>query len=209
MSVEETSIWLNGVRVAAANFPDGEEPLFASEATRSHSAGDPERFDLTPFVDLLRPGENLLAMVVLNSSPTSNDLILYPQLGTVPPALHTNFRIDSAGGSVLLVDTGGRIADAVDIPVTVTRTNGFEGEIEISLSGLPDGITAAPVKSLAKGDTSKSVTLKLEIAEDHQLTPGGLPIRILGRAWVRVLWRAWVDRKPYDPALHGAVAAMG
>ena len=34
-------------------------------------------------------------------------------------------------------------------------------------------------------------------------------IRILGRAWVRVLWRAWVDRKPYDPALHGAVAAMG
>jgi transposase len=34
-------------------------------------------------------------------------------------------------------------------------------------------------------------------------------IRILGRAWVRVLWRAWVDRKPYDPALHGAAAAMG
>lgn len=34
-------------------------------------------------------------------------------------------------------------------------------------------------------------------------------IRILGRAWLRVLWRAWQDRKPYDPALHTAAAAMG
>lgn len=28
-------------------------------------------------------------------------------------------------------------------------------------------------------------------------------IRTLGRAWVRVLWRCWHDRVPYDPALHG------
>jgi len=30
-------------------------------------------------------------------------------------------------------------------------------------------------------------------------------IRILARAWLRVIWRAWTDRKPYDPALHGAL----
>jgi transposase len=30
-------------------------------------------------------------------------------------------------------------------------------------------------------------------------------IRILARAWLRVIWRAWTDRKPYDPTLHGAV----
>jgi transposase len=29
-------------------------------------------------------------------------------------------------------------------------------------------------------------------------------IRILARAWVRILWRAWTDRKPYDPAQHRA-----
>jgi transposase len=29
-------------------------------------------------------------------------------------------------------------------------------------------------------------------------------IRILARAWLRVIWRAWTDRKPYDPALHGS-----
>jgi transposase len=28
-------------------------------------------------------------------------------------------------------------------------------------------------------------------------------IRTLGRAWVRVLWRCWRDRVPYDPSLHG------
>jgi len=28
-------------------------------------------------------------------------------------------------------------------------------------------------------------------------------IRTLGRAWIRVLWRCWRDRVPYDPARHG------
>ena len=27
-------------------------------------------------------------------------------------------------------------------------------------------------------------------------------IRILARAWLRVIWRAWTDRQPYNPALH-------
>jgi transposase len=29
-------------------------------------------------------------------------------------------------------------------------------------------------------------------------------VRILARAWVRVIWRAWIDRKPYDPSQHRA-----
>jgi transposase len=33
-------------------------------------------------------------------------------------------------------------------------------------------------------------------------------IRILARAWLRVIWRAWTDHKPYDPSLHGNAAAM-
>lgn len=28
--------------------------------------------------------------------------------------------------------------------------------------------------------------------------------RILARAWIRVIWRAWQDRKPYDPTRHRA-----
>lgn len=33
-------------------------------------------------------------------------------------------------------------------------------------------------------------------------------IRILARAWIRVLWRAWIDRKPYDPNHHGAAQLL-
>jgi transposase len=33
-------------------------------------------------------------------------------------------------------------------------------------------------------------------------------IRILARAWIRVLWRAWMDRKMYDPERHPAAAAI-
>jgi len=32
-------------------------------------------------------------------------------------------------------------------------------------------------------------------------------IRILARAWTRVLWRMWVDRRAYDPARHRAALA--
>lgn len=33
-------------------------------------------------------------------------------------------------------------------------------------------------------------------------------VRILARAWVRVLWRCWQDRTPYDPARHGGASAL-
>ena len=33
-------------------------------------------------------------------------------------------------------------------------------------------------------------------------------IRILARAWLRVIWRAWTDRTPYDPALHGSALKL-
>jgi len=33
-------------------------------------------------------------------------------------------------------------------------------------------------------------------------------IRILARAWLGVIWRAWVDRKPYDPKLHNAALKL-
>lgn len=33
-------------------------------------------------------------------------------------------------------------------------------------------------------------------------------LRILGRAWLRVIWRMWQDRTPYDPARHGSLNRM-
>jgi transposase len=33
-------------------------------------------------------------------------------------------------------------------------------------------------------------------------------IRVLARAWVRVLWRTWTDHQPYDPAKHRNAASL-
>lgn len=33
-------------------------------------------------------------------------------------------------------------------------------------------------------------------------------VRILARAWLRVIWRAWTDRKPYDPVMHCAAQKL-
>jgi len=33
-------------------------------------------------------------------------------------------------------------------------------------------------------------------------------IRVLARAWIRVIWRCWLDGNPYDPTKHGAAAAL-
>ncbi len=33
-------------------------------------------------------------------------------------------------------------------------------------------------------------------------------IRILARAWIRVIWPCWINRVPYDPARHRAAAAL-
>ena len=33
-------------------------------------------------------------------------------------------------------------------------------------------------------------------------------VRILARAWIRVIWRCWQDGVPYDPARHGAASRL-
>jgi transposase len=33
-------------------------------------------------------------------------------------------------------------------------------------------------------------------------------IRILARAWIRVIYRCWIDGVPYDPARHGAATTL-
>ncbi|MFN8233272.1 MAG: IS110 family transposase, partial [Actinomycetota bacterium] len=30
-------------------------------------------------------------------------------------------------------------------------------------------------------------------------------VRILARAWVRVIWRCWTDGVPYEPSRHGGL----
>lgn len=51
---------------------------------------------------------------------------------------------------------------SIEVPLTIERDAGYAGELEISAVGLPDGVTAAPVKSLPKDATAKAVKLVLK-----------------------------------------------
>lgn len=62
------------------------------------------------------------------------------------------------------------------IPLTVVRTAGFNKEMEVSLKGLPEGLSANVVKSEASGDSSKKV--QLVIKGDPQGFSG--PVTIVG-----------------------------
>ena len=33
-------------------------------------------------------------------------------------------------------------------------------------------------------------------------------VRILARAWLRILWKAWTERQTYDPTRHGSAARL-
>ena len=47
----------------------------------------------------------------------------------------------------------------LEIPLDVIRNHGFAEEISVSAEGLPEGVTAKAIKSLAKGTSAKKIKL--------------------------------------------------
>lgn len=135
--------YLNGARVASVNSPD-EHPGFRSVATsKSDENAGAERFDLTAHVDRLVPGKNVLAIVGLNDSPSS-DMSLIPSLGTLPLVPHASFRLPLAGGSIALRDPDGKVVDRIDYPPLAPdqsfgRSFSDGDEIGVLLTPTPDG----------------------------------------------------------------------
>ncbi len=66
----------------------------------------------------------------------------------------------------------------LEIPVTIARNDGFNEEVTISIQDLPEGATVEPVKSEAKGDTSKAIKL---ILKTDEAKPFNGPLRIVGQ----------------------------
>ncbi|MEE2946918.1 MAG: lamin tail domain-containing protein [Verrucomicrobiota bacterium] len=76
--------FLNGVRVAGANAPS--TTLWNSDATGSHADGEAtifKSFDITDHAQLLTDGANVLAIQGLNTSITSSDMLISPELHVV------------------------------------------------------------------------------------------------------------------------------
>jgi hypothetical protein len=68
----------------------------------------------------------------------------------------------------------------LEIPLTIDRRHGFTDRIEIRTTGLPAGVTAEPVFSESKGDSSKSVKLILKATADAPANSA--PFTIFGTA---------------------------
>ncbi len=71
--------YLNGTEVARANLPAG-QVAYNATANGSHEAGTPVDFDISAFKNLLVRGDNVLAIQVHNTSLTSSDLSMIPEL---------------------------------------------------------------------------------------------------------------------------------
>jgi hypothetical protein len=129
--------YLNGVEIARENLSIEDpvwtdfadmytEPLLINEAP-------PRRFVLDNPEEILRAGENVLAIQVHNSGPGSSDFSMIPFLsaryagasteGITPPAilgltdeaLHTNFRISAGGETLFLHDANGNFVDSLPV----------------------------------------------------------------------------------------------
>ena len=76
--------FLNGVRVAVSNSPAS--TTWNSEATGNHADGDAttfKAFNITAHAHLLNTGANVLAIQGLNTSMTSSDMLISPELHAV------------------------------------------------------------------------------------------------------------------------------
>jgi len=71
--------YLNGTEIVRTNV-SANPPLFNSAASGDHEAGVPVEFDLTANKSLLRAGANVLAIQAHNTSLTSSDLSVIPEL---------------------------------------------------------------------------------------------------------------------------------
>ena len=65
--------------------------------------------------------------------------------------------------------------ESLEIPVTIVRSGGMTGDVEISAVNLPEGVTASPVVSRNGDQTAKSVKLIVQAKQ-----PAGGPIQIIG-----------------------------
>lgn len=82
--------------------------------------------------------------------------------GTNPPPAASFTLALSTQKAVILQGT------SVEVDATVTRSTGFDEAIVLDVTGLPNGVTAAPV-SVAKGANTAKVTLTAAAAAPHSL----------------------------------------
>lgn len=147
--------YMNGTEIARSENIGtvGVMPAYNQYADYTHEAqiyqgGIPDMYEIINFGGLLQNGENLLAVQVHDRTATSSDLSAIPFLVTgmseVPAIarglnpilnfskinLHTNFRIDNEGETLILTNPAGQLVHSVDLPAM---------QRDYSFGNYPDG----------------------------------------------------------------------
>ena len=125
-------------------------------------------------LSLTIPGDGDYQVVIGDRFQAGGRRFTYRLISEIPRA---DFKITLAAAEFTL--TPGK---PLEIPVTILRTNGLAEVISIAAENLPDGVQAQPVKSMPKGDSSKTVKLKLE---SNRSEPFQGALRIVGHCAAR------------------------
>ncbi len=175
--------YLNGARVAAANAPGGQLHV-NSMATAGREAGTADRFDLSAHVDLLRKGDNVLAIAGLNSGRGSSDMSLKAELGFLPTTLHASFRLAKEGGELKLSQSDGQVVDSVRYGKQVTDQS--YGRAHSGESNWGFFLTPTPGASNAGPQQVKPIDSKLVFSPKPGVYETGVEVRITAEASNRV-----------------------
>jgi hypothetical protein len=131
--------YLNGVEVARRNAPAGQ--TWNSAATASREVGDaitPESINLSSFLDVLRPGTNVLAIHGLNASAGDGDFLVLPDLSATTITTHDvrYFTVPTPG----TVNNDGAIDFVADTAFDVDR-GFFDAPFDLTITSPTPGAT--------------------------------------------------------------------
>ena len=128
--------YLNGTEISRAGMGNAGSPVSYNLIANSHDANihrgmDPDGFDISEFIDLLKADENVLAVQVHNTNTTSSDMTAIPfltvgyhgQIEAAKPVSeyvnlyalnsHTNFKLSSSGETLSLSFKDGSVIDSI------------------------------------------------------------------------------------------------
>ena len=191
--------YLNGVEVGRGNMR-GDRPDYRAAAARRTEAKLPQgrrppSFPIADHADLLRAGENVLALQVHHAAGQSSDLYALPLLtaflptpsatSTLPAAVleyrtrspHTNFRLSSAGETIYLYDAAGVAVDELTCPALPPGTSVGRP------TGMPDSKVyfARPTPGAANGSATATGIIDDRVTFSRPGGPtGSFPLTLTG-----------------------------
>lgn len=133
-------------------------------------ADDDGKQSADPDIEFIAPADGEFRITVTDRFLHHGDRFSYLLSLTEP---QPEFSLSVAADAFVL-----KPASELEIPVTINRTSGFAEPIRVLIPDLPAGVTADAVVSEPKGDSAKSVKLKLKSEGDAHYAG---PLQIVGQ----------------------------